>query len=391
MSIKQVIWSEIDAYLRENKQTINSEIKEIKNLNLHNANSENLLFSYLKKKVLTYLEKSMFISENKTFIERSIITIYLLRSDNPPLQTEIRRKAGFTANYQVKEIREYLCIPLPLQEYEKLVDDPVNQIRQCRNCRKLLEYNKFTIRKEGRLRWECNQCRKTENIINVWRKKIKVAEFITMKVKEHISITEFLDMVIHRINLDTQIQCFNCNADLNHLPALQFHHTEKHLKIKGAEWNKLRFKPLDNIIKKLDPQKCILLCANCHAMRTATFFNLYKNAIFSEVIEEYSWRIRGKINRWIRKKKIIEDLFDGKCAKCQKTGIDEVPALQFHHLDPSKKRKNFSTDLRDLTDIKKIKRILIEENCTCLCSNCHSIESAIIFMKNKKKILQKEL
>ena len=332
MSIKQVIWSEIDAYLRENKQTINSEIKEIKNLNLHNANSENLLFSYLKKKVLTYLEKSMFISENKTFIERSIITIYLLRSDNPPLQTEIRRKAGFTANYQVKEIREYLCIPLPLQEYEKLVDDPVNQIRQCRNCRKLLEYNKFTIRKEGRLRWECNQCRKTENIINVWRKKIKVAEFITMKVKEHISITEFLDMVIHRINLDTQIQCFNCNADLNHLPALQFHHTEKHLKIKGAEWNKLRFKPLDNIIKKLDPQKCILLCANCHAMRTATFFNLYKNAIFSEVIEEYSWRIRGKINRWIRKKKIIEDLFDGKCAKCQKTGIDEVPALQFHQL-----------------------------------------------------------
>lgn len=126
-------------------------------------------------------------------------------------------------------------------------------------------------------------------------------------------------------------------------------------------------------------------------MRTATFFDLYKNAIFSEEIEEYSWQIRGKIKRWIRKKKIIEDLFNGKCTKCQKTSLVNLPALQIHHLDPSKKKNNFSADLRDITDLNKIKKILQDENCTCLCSNCHSIEGAEIFKKYKNKILQTDL
>ena len=385
--MKQVIWLEIDAYLRKNKQIINSEIEEIKNLNPPNNVVDNLIFSHIKKRVLTHLEEKIFTSLEKTIIERSIIAIYLLRSDNPPLQAKIRKDAGFTANYQVKAIREYLGIPLPLQEFERLVDDPINQIKQCRICKKILDYNKFSIRKEGNLRWECNECRKISNMINIWRKKIIVAKFITMKLKEGISITEFLDGLNQSKNLYIQTQCFDCNAGLNHLPALQFHHTDKQLKVKGAEWNELRSTPLENIIKRLDQQNCILLCANCHAMRTASFFNHYKEAIFSEEIEEYSWRIRGKIKRWIRKKKIIEDLFNGKCTKCQKIGLDNLPALQFHHLDPSKKEISFSADLRDYTDIKKIKMILLDENCTCLCSNCHSIEGAVIFKKYKKKII----
>jgi len=387
MSMKQVIWSEIDAYLRKNKQIINSEIKEIKNLYPYNNKVDILLFSHIKKRVLTHLEEKMLTSLENTFIERSIIAIYLLRSENPPLQAKIRIDAGFTANCQVKEIREYLGIPLPLREYERLVNDPVNQIKQCRKCRKMLEYNKFSVRKGGKLRWECNECRNITNMINVWRKKIEVAKFVTMKVKEGIYIIEFLEALNQSKNLNVQIQCFNCNIGLKCLPALQFHHTDKHLKIKGAEWNALRFSPLEYIIKRLDQQNCILLCANCHAMRTATFFNLYKNAIFSEEIEEFSWQIRGKIKRWIRKKKIIEDLFNGKCTKCQKTSIDNLPALQIHHLDQSKKNNNYSADLRDIADIKKVKKILLDENCTCLCSNCHSIEGAKIFKKYKNKII----
>lgn len=388
MNTKQVIWSEIDAYLRRNKQKINSKIKEIKNLNLDIDKIDNLIFSHIKRSVLTYFEEKMYTSLKKTFIERSTIAIYLLRSDNPPLQAKIRIDAGFTANWQVKEIREYLGIPLPLQEFERLIDDPVNRIRQCRICTKILDYNKFSMRKGGNLRWECNECRKIANMINIWRKKIKVAKFVTMKVKECISAKAFLDALDQDGNLNIQIQCFDCNAGLNHLPALQFHHTDKRIKVKGAEWNKLRFTPLENIIIRLDQQKCILICANCHAMRTASFFNLYKKAIFSEDIEEYAWQIRGKIKRWIRKKKIIEDLFNGKCTKCQKTGLDNLPALQIHHLDPSKKKNNFSMDLRDITDIEKIKKLLIKEKCTCLCSNCHSIEGAVIFKKYKNKIIQ---
>ena len=222
--MKQLIWSEIDAYLRRNKQIINTEIEEIKSLNIDNNRIDNLLFSHIKKKVLTYLEEKMFISLTKTFIERSIIAIYLLRSDNPPLQTKIRIDAGFTANYQVKEIREYLYIPLPLQEYEKLVDDPDNQIKQCGKCRKMLNYDKFSARKEGNLRWECNECRNITNLINIWRKKIIVANFIIMKVKEGINITDFLDALNQSKILNTHIKCFTCNIGLTHLPALQLHH-----------------------------------------------------------------------------------------------------------------------------------------------------------------------
>ncbi|MHA2130501.1 MAG: hypothetical protein ACW99L_11050, partial [Promethearchaeota archaeon] len=338
-----------------------------------------------------YLEKATTLTSKltlvmKKFIERSIISIYLLRSDNPPLQTKIRKDAGFTANFQVKEIREHLGIPLPLQENKRIENDSINRMKQCIKCKKMLSYDKFSVRKDGNLRWECNECRNISNIINIWRKKITVAKFISMKDNVEMGVSEFLNKINQRKNFDIRIKCFNCNAGINLLPALQFHHIQKRLKVKGSEWNKLRFNRLEKIIKRLDQQECILLCANCHAMITATFFHKYKKAIFTEKIEEYAWQIKGNIKRWIRKKKIIEELYNGRCTKCQNTSIDKLPALQFHHLDPSRKKTYFSSDLRDITDTKKIKKLLIEEDCTCLCSNCHAIKNADIFNKYRQNI-----
>ncbi len=391
--MKKVIWSEIDGYIRRNKQIFDKEAKEIKKIYKDDNEIDNILYLFLKRQVLAYLEKKItqikvLKLRTQKFIERSMIAIYLLRSDNPPLQAKIRKIAGFTANVQVKEIREYLGIPLSPQKYNRLVDDSINRIRQCIKCRKLLNYDKFSVRRNGNLRRECNECRNISNIINIWRKKIKVAKFITMKAERGTNVSEFLSVLNQRNKHDIQIKCFNCKVDINLLPALQFHHIKKHLKVKGAEWNKLRFKPLKNILKSLDQQECILLCANCHAMRTASFFNQNKNAILTEKIEEYPWQIRGKINRWIRKKKIIEELYNGTCIKCQKIGIDKLPVLNFHHRNPSRKETNFSADLRDITDIEKIKKILTEEDCICLCSNCHSIENAEIFKNYRHKITQ---
>ena len=169
--MKEVIWSEIDGYIQKYKQIIDSEKREIKNLNKDESEIDEILHSFIKRKVLTYFEKKTILTKiltsyPKKFIERSIIAIYLLRSDNPPLQAKIRKVAGFTANLQVKEIREYLGIPLPLQEYNKLVDDSINRVRQCIKCRKMLNYDKYSVRKNGNLRWECNECRNISNIIN---------------------------------------------------------------------------------------------------------------------------------------------------------------------------------------------------------------------------------
>ena len=63
--MKQVIWLEIDAYLRKNKQIINSEIEEIKNLNPPNNVVDNLIFSHIKKRVLTHLAMIL-LDENCT-------------------------------------------------------------------------------------------------------------------------------------------------------------------------------------------------------------------------------------------------------------------------------------------------------------------------------------
>lgn len=55
--------------------------------------------------------------------------------------------------------------------------------------------------------------------------------------------------------------CTNCGFS-SHPSALQFHHTDP--VEKDVAWNKLRLRSWDKITTELD--KCILLCANCHAI-----------------------------------------------------------------------------------------------------------------------------
>ena len=52
-------------------------------------------------------------------------------------------------------------------------------------------------------------------------------------------------------------KCVHCGYD-NHPAAMQFHHIGE----KDLEWNKMRTRSWDKVLKELD--KCILLCANCH-------------------------------------------------------------------------------------------------------------------------------
>lgn len=40
-------------------------------------------------------------------------------------------------------------------------------------------------------------------------------------------------------------------------------------------------------------------------------------------------------------------------------------------------------------DLERIKSILINEDCTCLCSNCHIMEQSYFFIEQKKQIFFK--
>ena len=191
---------------------------------------------------------------------------------------------------------------------------------------------------------------------------------------------------------------------IDNLPMLDFHHPYPELSTESARekgfWRSVRYKSWLHIKNELIKQKLAVVCRNCHMKIQATLFNCYNKLISEindptlikrELVEDLATRI--SIKRHIIKKSIILDLLNGKCTKCglgiSHNDIDNLPALDIHHLVPKMKEKNFSDLLRTGTDIRRIRGIVKAENCICLCRNCHIMEQSTFFQKNKSKIFTK--
>lgn len=74
------------------------------------------------------------------------------------------------------------------------------------------------------------------------------------------------------------------------------------------------------------------------------------------------------VKRWrrsIKEKAVLA--FGGKCELCGYSAC--VAALEFHHLDPSKKEFHFSHVIAKPKNIKKVQEEL--NKCALVCSNCH--------------------
>lgn len=71
------------------------------------------------------------------------------------------------------------------------------------------------------------------------------------------------------------------------------------------------------------------------------------------------------VDRWRNNKKRAVEYKGGKCERC---GYDRcIDALEFHHIDPTQKDKNFSNiKIRKWEDQKKEL-----DKCICVCANCH--------------------
>jgi predicted HNH restriction endonuclease len=78
-------------------------------------------------------------------------------------------------------------------------------------------------------------------------------------------------------------------------------------------------------------------------------------------------------NQQERARQRKRSLIAAKGGKCQNCGYKKsMVALQFHHLDPTK--KDLRLDSRRLSN-SSLDRILIEaEKCILLCANCHAEE-----------------
>jgi len=106
-------------------------------------------------------------------------------------------------------------------------------------------------------------------------------------------------------------------------------------------------------------------CTGCkQTFPTSEFYKRRKDTDLSHYCKKCS-----TIQTRKRQRKIKEQSIAYKGGKCVKCGYDKCPAaLQFHHLDPTK--KEFTLSKCSLTSFEKVKSEL--DKCILLCSNCHA-------------------
>jgi len=199
----------------------------------------------------------------------------------------------------------------------------------------------------------------------------------------------------------------NCKIDFKRLPAFDFHHEDS--KSKNALWSEIMHKNYTEIKNSLESQKVKPICKNCHLPENAKIFNDFKNIIMkkdlftyssqdidkflnlkvNKFVEEYDTNytaasLKFEVKRWIKKRSVIEQVFNGKCISCEE---DRLPSLQTHHTDQDLKVHRWGDISRKWNIKELINEYIIEEECVCLCGNCHAMITTKNFENNVEEVL----
>lgn len=132
-------------------------------------------------------------------------------------------------------------------------------IKYCFGCKieKNLDYfSNNKSNKEGKSNY-CKSCKKEIDLISREKNKKSILE----KSKSKRNKT---DIILNQIRKSKGNKCIKCNENREHL--LDFHHINKKDKINDAPRMLFLggFKE-ENLIKvRIEANKCILLCSNCH-------------------------------------------------------------------------------------------------------------------------------
>lgn len=262
--------------------------------------------------------------------------------------------------------------------------------KECGDCHNIRSHEYFRKR-QGRLRSICEDCRQKKYSINNLRKQVKI-------------ITNLFDS-----------KCHNCNIGLHFLPSMQFHHLSPYSKT--YTWRTLRGRNIDAIIRIIKNENLKVLCKNCHACEEMTNYDRFKEIILSEKLSitntedideliyneirnnikyksgyhkgaQHRARIKYRIKKWVKKRLVIEILYNGTCVGCENINLEEkLPALEFHHRNPIK--KEFKWEHISKYPLNMIIDILKNEDCICLCKNCHSLVHSIVFEQFYSEIFEK--
>jgi len=237
-----------------------------------------------------------------------------------------------------------------------------------------------------RLFSRCKKCKIEVNQVYKYKNKVKIIQNV--------------------YNGELNGKCQMCSTNIEKLPSLQFHHLDQKLKSgKGISMSR----NWEETKKQVEREKATILCENCHTKQRSKYYNKHVKIIqennlsplaSNNQISQYvknklpnaNYEVRRQVTRSIKKKIVIDHLYEGKCFGCGDVNTKEnLPALQFHHRDknnPYKMSKTYD-NLRDL-EIKEIIKKLKKDNCISLCGDCHRMEQATQFKNNYEKIVEPE-
>jgi len=180
---------------------------------------------------------------------------------------------------------------------------------------------------------------------------------------------------------------------------MEFHHI--YPKDKKNTWRDLRARNINYIIGKMKEENVQTLCKNCHSLKSLSNFDKFKDIILSnqisianmENIDEFIYyeiknnpkyrkessrgsqhraRLKYRIKKWIKKRLIIDVLFKGICIGCEQVKThNALSVLEFHHRNPN--IKEFKWEHIAKYHLEEILSIIKNEDCVCLCKNCHAL------------------
>ncbi len=116
-------------------------------------------------------------------------------------------------------------------------------------------------------------------------------------------------------------------------------------------------------------------CPMCNIIKPLNEFHKRRNGTEPSVYCKLCTTIQTSVRQKALKRKAVE--YKGGC--CHFCKYDKYQgALEFHHIDPSK--KDFTLAHAKLTSFEKVKNEL--DKCILICSNCHrELHAGLLFLK----------
>lgn len=226
---------------------------------------------------------------------------------------------------------------------------------QCSTCKKYKNKDFFDKNKKNKTGHAhvCKECRKIarhifylENKENILSETLKYKKTHKAQIKVRNKVYNDNKHIVNRVFIDgyKNKPCVDCDMTFNYI-CMDFDHINPHNKLGSIASIVLRSQKY--IFNEI--QKCELVCANCHRIRT------HKNVC--EKLDNIQKRNRA----------IIDTFKNIPCVDCKM--IFPLVCMDFDHLIPETKHICIAQMLHFC-----VEKLLIEiQKCELVCANCHRL------------------